>query len=563
VFVVLPAPRRHASPEGEAGELPAKALPSAILDLDAAHGLVGIQSWLASLRTCRDAPRTGYLNANDMNRSAVRLLAFVAGLITSGLDGPAAEPLVDQRPNMVFILTDDQGYGDLSCHGNPVLKTPNLDRLHDEGRHFTDFHVSPTCSPTRCALFTGRHEFKSGVTHTILERERMSLRATTIAQVLQAAGYTTGVFGKWHLGDEPAYWPDKRGFDEAFVHGAGGIGQTYPGSCGDAPGNTYFNPAILHNGRFVKTQGYCTDVFFGQALKWIEAQKGRQPFFAYIACNAPHAPLDCPPDYEKLYAGRVGTNAARFFGMIANIDDNVGRLLARLKAWDIERDTLVIFMTDNGGTAGLPVFNAGMKGGKGTPYHGGTRAASFWRWPGRIRPGAAAQLTAHLDFFPTLAEIAGAKVAVEVSTRLDGRSLVPVLYDPQAPWPDRFLFTHFGRWPAGQAAGSKHHLCSVRHQHYQLVSAANDGRKQWELYDLVRDPGQKRNIVAEHPDVCRKLESAYDQWWGEVLPGMENEEVIGPKVNPFKELFWKQFGGGPGEAMLKQMDPMLKKTGKW
>ena len=179
-----------------------------------------------------------------------------------------AEPsasLEARRPNIIFVLTDDQGYGDLSCHGNPILKTPNLDRLHDEGVRFTDFHVSPTCSPTRSALMTGRHEFKNGVTHTILERERLTLKATTIAQVLKSAGYTTGIFGKWHLGDEPDHWPDKRGFDEMFIHGCGGIGQSYPGSCGDAPGNTYFNPAILHNGKFEKTKGYCTDVFFGQA----------------------------------------------------------------------------------------------------------------------------------------------------------------------------------------------------------------------------------------------------------------------------------------------------------
>src|SRR6516225_9392075 len=158
------------------------------------------------------------------------------------------------RPNILFILIDDQGYGDMSCHGNPVLKTPNIDRLHDEGVRFTDFHVSPSCSPTRCALMTGRHEFKSGVTHTILERERMSLKATTLAQVLDLAGYTTGIFGKWHLGDEDDYQPDRRGFDEVYIHGAGGIGQTYPGSCGDAPGNTYVNPVLWHNGRFEKTQ---------------------------------------------------------------------------------------------------------------------------------------------------------------------------------------------------------------------------------------------------------------------------------------------------------------------
>src|SRR4051794_13068011 len=162
------------------------------------------------------------------------------------------------RPNILIILIDDQGFGDMSCHGNPVLKTPNIDRLHDQGVRFSNFHVSPTCAPTRCALMTGRHEFRSGVTHTITERERMSLKATTIAQVLKSSGYATGIFGKWHLGDDDAYQPGQRGFDEVYIHGAGGIGQSYAGSCGDAPGNMYFDPAIRHNGQFEKTHGYCT-----------------------------------------------------------------------------------------------------------------------------------------------------------------------------------------------------------------------------------------------------------------------------------------------------------------
>src|SRR5262245_25295695 len=198
-------------------------------------------------------------------------LLVAASLLLAQLVCSAAPSLAGRRPNIIFVLTDDQGYGDLSCHGNPILRTPNIDRLHAEGVRFIDFHVSPTCAPTRAALFTGRHEFRNGVTHTILERERLTLKATTLAQVLKSASYTTGIFGKWNLGDEPKYWPSRRGFDEMFIHGAGGIGQTYAGSCGDAPDNTYFNPMILHNGKFVKTEGYCTDVFFAQATKWMES----------------------------------------------------------------------------------------------------------------------------------------------------------------------------------------------------------------------------------------------------------------------------------------------------
>src|SRR4051812_25462033 len=220
-----------------------------------------------------------------MSRYSIQILTVMVVLLSQ--PARAAEPanLLNRKPNIIFILTDDQGYGDLSCHGNPILKTPYLDRLHDEGVRFTDFHVSPTCAPTRSALLTGRHEFKNGVTHTILERERLTLKATTLADVLRASGYTTGIFGKWHLGDEAAYRPGRRGFDEAFTHGCGGIGQSYPGSCGDAPRNSYFDPVILHNERFVKTRGYCTDVFFAQATSWIASVKGKKPFFCMIATN--------------------------------------------------------------------------------------------------------------------------------------------------------------------------------------------------------------------------------------------------------------------------------------
>jgi arylsulfatase len=386
---------------------------------------------------------------------------------------------------------------------------------------------------------TGRHEFRSGVTHTIMERERMSLKATTIAQVLKSAGYTTGIFGKWHLGDEDAYQPNHRGFDEVFIHGAGGIGQSYPGSCGDAPGNTYFDPAILHNGTFEKTKGFCTDVFFARALRWVDQKRtGAEPFFVYLTPNAPHAPYNCPEKYAQMYAGKVlNQNAVGYYGMISNIDDNMGTLLAKLKEWGLERNTLVIFMTDNGHP--LPnLYNAGMHGAKVTPYQGGTRVPSFWRWPGVLKPGVDIdKLAAAIDLFPTFAELAGAKVPKGI--KLDGRSLVPLLKDPAASWPDRYLFVHVGRWPKGKAAESKYDKCAVRNGRYRLVNNA-------ELYDIKSDPGETKNVIAEHPDVVAAMRSAYDRWWAEVLPALENEDAVGPKVNPFKERYWKQFGGPAG-----------------
>lgn len=455
-----------------------------------------------------------------------------------------------RRPNIILILTDDQGYGDVARHGNPILKTPNLDRLFDESVRLTDFHVSTTCAPTRAALMSGRHDFKNGVTHTILERERMSLNTTTIAQVLKSAGYTTGIFGKWHLGDEPAYRPNRRGFDEMFIHGCGGIGQTYPGTCGDAPGNSYFNPVILHNDKFETTSGYCTDVFFGQAMNWMKAVKGRRPFFAYITPNAPHAPLNVPEGYEKLYADKATKQAAKFFGMIHNIDDNVGKLLAMLKEQNLERDTLVIFMNDNGGTVGVDIWNAGMRGSKNTPYIGGTRAISFWRWPGTLKPAATDALTAHVDVFPTLAELAGAKLPAAVKTQVEGRSLVPLLKGANANWPDRIFVRHIGRWPKGTDPNTyKYVQVGVRNKRWHLVNDSKENVKRWALYDLQTDPGEQTNVAAEHPDIVKLLDAEYDKWWAGILPMLVNETAAQPAVNPYHEQYWNQYKGpGPNNV---------------
>jgi len=473
------------------------------------------------------------------------------------------------KPNIVFVLTDDQGYGDISAHGNPVLQTPNMDRLRAQSVRFTDFHVSPTCSPTRSALHTGRHEFKNGVTHTILERERLTLDATTIAQVLKTAGYTTGIFGKWHLGDEDDHQPGRRGYDEVFIIGGGGIGQTYPGSCGDAPGNTYFDPAIRHNGKFEKTKGYCTDLFFAQAMKWIDAVKGRQPFYAYIATNAPHAPLQVRPEDEARYADKVDANTAKYFGMVANIDDNLGKLLEHLRALGLEQNTLVVFMNDNGGTGGVRVFNDGMRGQKGTPWLGGTRAASFWRWPGKFAPADCHHLAAHIDFFPTIAEIAGAKLTPAVQKQVEGHSLLNDLIEPGAGWPrvpgayERTLFTHVGRWPRfSDPDQAKFTNCSVRMGRWHLVSTRGGAQPAWELYDVDTDHGEQKDVAAEHPDIVKKMSADYDTWWREARPLMVNEKAIGPKLNPFKEAYWKQFGGGPTEEDYRIMDPSQKEAPK-
>lgn len=472
-------------------------------------------------------------------RMALHLLQFyqaaIACLLVIAITASAhAAPM---RPNIVLIMPDDVGYGDFAFNGNPVIHTPALDKLAAESVRFANFHVSPTCAPTRSALMTGRHEFKNGVTHTIQDRERLTLKATTLAQFLKSAGYATGIFGKWHLGDEPDRWPDKRGFDEVFIHGTGGIGQTFKDmTSGDVPGNSYFDPILLHNGKFEKTQGYCTDVFFNQAEKWIAATKDRAPFFAYITPNAAHAPLDVPDAYYQKYAGKVPDPVAKFYGMIENIDDNVGRLLAQLKASGLADNTLVIFLTDNGSATGWKFYNAGMRAGKGTPYEGGTRVPSLWRWPAGFAGGVdCPALTAHIDIFPTLAEIVGVELSGPLGEQVEGRSLWPLLKNPQAAWPDRILVTHVGRWKTGQAEQSKYKACSIRDARFALV----DNR---ELYDLAADPGQKTNVIADHPEEVAKLRAAYDAWWASVLPLLENENAQTSRTSPFAELYRQQTG---------------------
>ena len=444
------------------------------------------------------------------------------------------------QPNIILVMTDDQGYGDLACHGHPFLKTPNLDKLYAQSTRFTDFHASPTCAPTRSALMSGRAPFKNGVTHTILERERMALSATTIAQVLKTAGYTTGIFGKWHLGDADAYQPNRRGFDEVFIHGAGGIGQNYPGTQSSVAGTDYFNPILKHNNTFVQTEGYCTDVYFQQALSWIKQSKER-PFFAYIPTNAPHSPYKVADKYKAMYQGKCSDSSAAFFGMITNIDENMGLLMRKLDEWDLADNTLLIFMTDNGTAAGT--FNYGMKGRKGTVNEGGTRVPLFFRLPGKTRPGVDIdRLARHYDLFPTLAQIAGATIPQNLN--LDGRSLMPLIENPKADWDDRFTFFHIGRWGKKNAPGrwgtgdtdpdkAKYKGFAVRNEKWRLVGKS-------ELYNIDKDPGEQNNVASENPLVVQQMLEAYDKWWDEVRPLMVNEDASLDTGNPFRDQSDKQ-----------------------
>lgn len=471
-------------------------------------------------------------------------LAFAAAFLL-GFSAHAKE-----QPNIIVVITDDQGYGPLKAHGHPWIRTPHMDRLHRESTRLTRFLVSPTCAPTRSALLTGRHPMRNGVTHTILERERLTLEATTLPQVLKAAGYTSGIFGKWHLGDEAAYQPQKRGFDEVFIHGAGGIGQRYDCSCADAPGNKYFDPVLRHNGTFVKTSGYCTDLFFTAALGWIKSRKDKDtPFFAYISTNAPHGPFIAPPSNTRYFKEKgFGDKQAGFYGMIENIDENLGRLLAKLDEWELAQDTLLIFMSDNGMTGGgagrpgkevapgYPFFNAGMKGLKGSAEEGGVRVPFLVRWPGKIPAGRDLDLVAaHIDFFPTLVEAAGGRASAQ---QVEGRSFLAHLRGAEAPWPDRYLVTHLGRWKTGEDPGTHQwKRFAIRTHRYRWVGAGKTGGA---LYDMSKDPGQTTNIIADHPELIEKMGAFYDQWWKDTVPLMINEKAPMSPTRPYHVDFHAQ-----------------------
>ncbi len=490
-----------------------------------------------------------------MRTFAFVLICFMLSANVSQRVVLSAEQLAGSRPNIILIMTDDQGYAPVGRHGHPWLQTPNMDQHYDHSTRFTRFLVSPTCSPTRSALMTGRHPLKNGVTHTILERERLTLAATTLPQVLKQSGYTTGIFGKWHLGDEEEYQPHKRGFDEAFIHGAGGIGQAYDCSCADAPGNKYFDPAIRHNGSFVKTKGFCTDLFFTAALGWIKEQSQQEkPFFTYLVTNAPHGPFIAPPQNVKRFTDLgFSEEQAGFYGMIENIDENLGRFMAKLEEWKLLDNTLVIFMSDNGMTGGgsgkvgvpmgrLPdgtsmlVYNAGMKGLKGSTDEGGVRVPFFVRWDGHVKPGQDIDtIAAHIDVFPTIAALAGAELP---KGQVEGRSLLPLIENPETEWSDRYLFTHKARWPTGaDPEKSKWNDFAVRNQQYRLVDNVA-------LFDMQADPGQTKNIIKDHPDVVEAMRGAYDQFWKEARPLMVNESAPMSKTRPFHVWFAEQLNSG-------------------
>ncbi|MFM7180583.1 MAG: arylsulfatase [Verrucomicrobiales bacterium] len=404
------------------------------------------------------------------------------------------------------------GYGDVAAHGNPILRTPQLDKLHAESARLTDFHVDPTCSPTRSALLTGKYPHHVKVWHTIAGGNHLREGELTMADIFRANGYRTGMFGKWHLGSNLPFRPIDRGFDEWLGQGDGGTGTT-----DDYFLNDRVNDHYLHNGEWKQIDGWAPEIFFNAAIEFArKSGKRNQPFFTYLCTYLPHTPHTLPdPKWADAYKNQVDERTAYFFTAIGKIDEQIGRLRSALAAEKMDRDTIIIFLTDNGGTDGIEVFNAGMRGGKGQVYDGGHRVPCFLHWPaGKIRQGEdVGGLNAHIDLLPTLADFCGLKLSGK--DKFDGRSFAPQLRDKSFVVPDRTHFVELQR----TFKPKKWEQTVAMTERWRLVNNA-------ELYDIKKDPAQARNVIADHPDVVESMRAAFEDYWNKVTPGDRDRVVF-------------------------------------
>ena len=429
-----------------------------------------------------------------------------------------------QRPNVIVVMTDDQSYPELSAHGNPILKTPHLDRLHEESVRFKDFHVAPMCTPTRGQLMTGLDAARNGASNVSSGRTLLRANLPTMADFFRDNGYRTGMFGKWHLGDNTPYRPQERGFEETLWFRSSHIH-----SLSDFWNNDYFDDTYVRNGKSVAYQGFCTDVFFREAMAWMKDRaSAHEPFFAYIPTNAPHGPHWSPQQELKEATAAIAEaelpqmntamkkQFAGYLGMILNIDNNMGRLTAFLEESGLAENTILVFLTDNGSTFGTLYFNAGMRGRKTELWEGGHRVPLFIRWPkGELgEPRDVQGLTQVQDLLPTLIDLAG--FVTPAAPRFDGISLAPVLRGQALVPKERMLVINYSRmpfaldYPSPSAASiMRREGAAVLWKRWRLL----EGR---ELYNLDSDPMQ------EHPEVAAQLRSHLDSWWSEV-EGIANQ----------------------------------------
>ncbi|MBN1854074.1 MAG: arylsulfatase [Pirellulales bacterium] len=462
-------------------------------------------------------------------RSAQFLLSIVAFCCTSPIELLHA----DERPNVVLIMTDDQGIGDFGITGNPVIQTPNIDTMARQGATMTTFYVSPVCSPTRACLMTGRYNYRTRCIDTWIGRSMMDPDETTIAEVLSNAGYATGIFGKWHLGDCYPMRSMDQGFEESLVLRGGGLAQP---SDPKENGNRYTNPILFHNGHQVETESFCTDVYFTAAIQWIEKSHAEnRPFFVYLPTNAPHGPFhDVPEELRAYYMKQTEPLArlivghlsdkqresaintlARIAAMITNIDENVGRLFEKLDELRITDNTLVIFLVDNGPNTRRYVGRR--RGMKSDIHEGGIRSPLWLHWPARFKAGSSCDtLAAHIDIMPTILE--ACQVDLPADLKLDGRSLLPLLDGRPVAWPDRSIViqSHRGDRPV------RYHHFMIRDARWKLLHASGFGREsfqgepEFELYDVVSDPQERINLATKETAVLERLKADYNAWFDDV-----------------------------------------------
>ena len=453
--------------------------------------------------------------------AATAVVAAAVLMLPRAAPAEESPPPVKRRPNVILIMTDDQGYGDLGCHGNRQIRTPNLDRLAAQGVELTRFYNCPVCAPTRANLMTGRYCYRTGVWATWQGGEAMRSDEVTLAEMLAAAGYRTAIFGKWHLGEVYPWLPTEQGFQDGLYVRTSGVGS--------------FNTTCERRLQPVRTEGYLTDVLTRAAIEFVERHR-REPFFVYLPYPAVHVPHQAPERLVEPYlAMGLERKVATLYAMITSIDENVGRLLEKLDSLELAGDTVVLFLSDNG--MGQPLrYNCNLRGHKGQVYEGGIRVPLFARWPGKWPPGRKIDaVAANIDLFPTIAEICG--LPIPQGVKLDGVSLAPLLSGRSDALPDRTLFFHNQnhRRPQPYPNGA------ARTARYKLV----DGKA---LFDLIEDPLEKRDVAAEHPEVVAGLRRQYEAWWKEV----SSERGLVPPPNPVGYaqenpailLAWHATGGG-------------------